>query len=128
MTTHLLGLRTVIYPAPHLDVAKDWYRRALGIEPYFDQPFYVGFNVGSYELGLDPNAPPAPADSGGPLAYWGVNAIDSALEHLLTVGASLHSAAQDVGDGIQVASVRDPIGNLLGLIENPHFQIPSFTP
>lgn len=128
MKTHFLGLRTVIYPAPHLDAAKDWYSRALGIEPYFDQPFYVGFNVGGYELGLDPNAPSAPVEEGGHMAYWGVNDIDAALQHLLATGASPHGPVQDVGDGIQVATVRDPFGNLLGLIENPHFQIPSFMP
>ena len=50
-----LGLRTVIYPSPDLATAKAWYTQALGQDPYFDEPFYVGFNVGGYELGLDPN-------------------------------------------------------------------------
>ena len=54
-TPNFLGLRTAIYHAPDLAKAKSWYSRILGIEPYFDQPFYVGFNVGGYELGLDPD-------------------------------------------------------------------------
>ena len=54
-TSHFLGLRTAIYHAPDLGKVKSWYSRILGFEPYFDRPFYVGFNVGGYELGLDPD-------------------------------------------------------------------------
>ena len=50
-----LGLRTVVYKVSDLGRAKAWYTKVLGIEPYFDEPFYVGFNVGGYELGLDPD-------------------------------------------------------------------------
>jgi len=116
----LLGLRTVIYPAPDLAAAKAWYATLLGQEPYFDQPFYVGFNVGGYELGLDPNADVAV----GPVAYWGVANADEALAQLLAGGATEHSNVQDVGDGIRVAAVRDQGGNVVGIIENPHFKLP----
>ena len=58
MSAPLLGLRTVIYPAPDLDATKAWWTSFLGVEPYFDQPFYVGFAVGGYELGLLPDADP----------------------------------------------------------------------
>jgi len=116
----LLGLRTVIYPAPDLAAAKAWYATLLGQEPYVDQPFYVGFNVGGYELGLDPNADVAV----GPVAYWGVANADEALAQLLAGGATEHSNVQDVGDGIRVAAVRDQGGNVVGIIENPHFKLP----
>ena len=115
-----LGLRTVIYPAPDLAAAKAWYAALLDQEPYFDQPFYVGFNVGGYELGLDPNADVAV----GPVAYWGVTNADEALALLVAGGASEESAVNDVGDGIRVATVRDMGGNVLGIIENPHFKLP----
>jgi catechol 2,3-dioxygenase-like lactoylglutathione lyase family enzyme len=115
-----LGLRTVIYPAPDLAAAKAWFASVLGQEPYFDEPFYVGFNVGGYELGLDPNAD----SSVGPVAYWGVANADEAYAQLIAGGASEHTGVQDVGDGIRVASVRDPGGNVLGIIENPHFKLP----
>lgn len=118
MKQHFLGLRTVIYPATELQETKAWYVKALGIEPYFDQPFYVGFNVGGFELGLDPNAP---VGKGGTQAYWGVENIESALDHLVSIGAKVENALQDVGDGIKVATVLDPFGNQFGLIENPHF-------
>lgn len=62
------GLRTVIYPAPNLAEAKDWYSKVLGQRPYFDQPFYVGFSVGGFELGLVPDAKPS-AD--GPKTFGG---------------------------------------------------------
>jgi catechol 2,3-dioxygenase-like lactoylglutathione lyase family enzyme len=115
-----LGLRTVIYPAPDLAAAKAWYKTLLGQDPYFDQPFYVGFSVGGYELGLDPNADVAV----GPVAYWGVVNADEAFAQLLAGGASEQSKVQDVGDGIRVAAVRDQGGNVVGIIENPHFKLP----
>lgn len=121
----LLGLRTVIYPARELERAKSWYAQALGIEPYFDQPFYVGFNVGGFELGLDPNEPAGPAGDAaaapGPVAYWGVDDARKSFERWLSLGAEKVSEVREVGGGILVATLRDPFGNVLGIIENPHF-------
>jgi len=114
-----IGLRTVIYAAPDIARAKEWYATALGIDPYFDEPFYVGFNIGGFELGLDPNAQNSGA--GGATAYWGVDNADDAVARLLAAGATISNPATDVGGGIRVASVMDPFGNLLGIIENPHF-------
>ena len=114
-----LGLRTVIYPAPDLDALKRWYTELLGIEPYFDQPFYVGFSVAGYELALDPDG----AVPDGPRTYWGVAAVDHALARLVAVGAVVAEPVRDVGDRIRVATVRDPAGSLIGIIENPHFTI-----
>lgn len=122
MDSHFLGLRTVIYHAPDLEKAKGWYAQALGIEPYFDQPFYVGFNVGGYELGLDPDASSTPGGNAGSVAYWGVGNADEAFKRLISLGATERSAVQEVGDGIKVATVLDPFGNILGIIENPHFK------
>ena len=119
-----LGLRTVIYKVGDLDRAKGWYRKALGIDPYFDEPFYVGFNVGGYELGLDPDTSSGAPGAAGALAYWGVANIEAALAHLVAAGAEPHTAVQDVGGGIRVASVCDPFGNLFGIIENPNFRLP----
>ena len=121
---HFLGLRTAIYYAPDLAKAKSWYSRILGLELYFDQPFYVGFNVGAYELGLDPD-PPSSASTGSVVVYWGVVNVDAALKHLLSLGAAEHTNVQDVGEGIRVATVLDPFGNILGVIENPHFKLSS---
>ena len=119
----LLGLRTVIYPASDIEKAKAWYTRALGLAPYFDQPFYVGFNVGGYEFGLDPDAQSNSSPSGSGVAYWGVEDIESSLEQLLELGATRQGEVQDVGDGIRMATVLDPFGNILGIIENPHFSL-----
>jgi predicted enzyme related to lactoylglutathione lyase len=119
------GLRTVVYHVNDLDQAKAWYSLALGIEPYFDQPFYVGFNVGGYELGLDPDMTGITIGTGGVGAYWGVNDCESAFNRLLGLGALAHSPVRDVGEGIRVASVTDPFGNVIGVIENPHFSIGS---
>jgi predicted enzyme related to lactoylglutathione lyase len=123
MQQHFLGLRTVIYPAQALTEARDWYTRALGFPPYFDQPFYVGFNVGGYELGLDPDA--APTQGGGTQAYWGVADIDAAVVHLQGIGAVMAQEIQDVGDNVRVAMLTDPFGNLFGIIQNPHFELPT---
>ena len=117
MTLTLQGLRTVIYPARDLAAAKAWWTAVLGHDPYFDQPFYVGFDVGGYELGLLPDADPAD----GALTYWGVEDCRAAVESAIAAGATLHTAATEVGDGIVTGSVRTPDGCVLGLITNPHF-------
>ena len=112
------GLRTVIYGVPDIAAAKAWYSKAFGIAPYFDEPFYVGFNIGGFELGLDPNSP---SGAGGTTAYWGVPNADDAMGFLLSIGATEEVAAREVGEGIKVGTVLDPFGNRLGVIENPHF-------
>ena len=86
-TPNFLGLRTAIYHAPDLAKAKSWYSKILGIEPYFDQPFYVGFNVGGYELRLDPD-PSSSTGAGGIVVYWGVSDAAAALKRLLSLGAT----------------------------------------
>jgi predicted enzyme related to lactoylglutathione lyase len=116
-----LGLRTAVYHVPDLERAKAWYRSVLGIDPYFDQPFYVGFNVGGFELGLQPAGDGQAPGAGGAVPYWGVERMTVAWPRLLGLGATAVSAPEDVGDGIQVATARDPFGNLLAIIENPHF-------
>jgi predicted enzyme related to lactoylglutathione lyase len=114
----ILGLRTVIYPTPDLAKGKDWYSQILGRKPYFDEPFYVGFAVGGFELGLIPDGVPS---SDGPLAYWGVADIEAEVQRLTKLGGTVHEPVKDVGGGIKVAAMRDPFGNLFGVIENPHF-------
>lgn len=112
------GLRTVIYGAKDIEAAKAWYSTVLGIQPYFDEPFYVGFEVGGFELGLEPNAA---VGISGPLAYWGVADADLAYKRLLELGASEQNPIQDVGGDIRIGSVIDPFGNSLGVIYNPNF-------
>ena len=111
------GLRTVIYHVSDLDRAKAWYSSALGIEPYFDQPFYVGFNIGDFELGLDPDMTGITSGIGGVVGYWIVSDCEAAFTRLIELGASSHSPVQDVGGGIRVATVADPFENLIGIIQ-----------
>jgi predicted enzyme related to lactoylglutathione lyase len=115
----ILGLRTAIYPAPELAKGKEWYRKVLDRDPYFDEPYYVGFSVGGFELGLIPNGEPGLA---GVQAYWGVTDAAAELARLVALDATIHEPVKDVGGGIKVASLRDPFGNLIGIIENPHFK------
>lgn len=114
------GLRTAVYYVDDLDAAKAWYTDVLGFGAYFDEPFYVGFNVGGYELGLVPDEGDR-VGVGGVTVYWGVDDADAALARLIDLGAERHEAVQDVGEGIRVATVLDPFGNVLGVVENPHF-------
>ncbi|MBP6677362.1 MAG: VOC family protein [Vitreoscilla sp.] len=116
----ILGLRTVIYPAPDLARARQWYSEVLGQPPYFDQPFYVGFNVGGFELGLLPDGKPG---TSGPQALWGVADAAAAHARLLALGATALEPVTEVGEGIKVAAVTDPFGNRLGIIENPVFDL-----
>lgn len=119
----LLGLRTAIYHVNDMDKAKQWYETVLGFPPYFDEPFYVGFNVGGYELGLHPTDSQATDKPDGVSVYWGVFNIEAEFARLLALGGRPHNKIQDVGEGIKVASVFDPFGNVFGLIENPHFKL-----
>ena len=120
-----LGLRTTVYVVDDLDAAKAWYADALGDAPYFDQPFYVGFNVGGFELGLTPSEGESRSGASGTLTYWGVPDAGAALARLIELGATERDPVQDVGDGVKTATVLDPFGNVLGVIENPHFQLPA---
>ena len=117
----ILGLRTcIVHVRPEqLADAKAWYTRFAGAPPYFDQPFYVGFNVGGFELGLLPDdGSPGP---GGTVAYWGTKDIAAEVARLEAIGAKVVVPIQDVGEGIKTATLADPFGNLVGVIENPHF-------
>lgn len=116
------GLRTVIYHAPDLGKAKAWYAAALGVAPYFDEPFYVGFNIGGFELGLNPDVTGVTVGNNA-VTYWGVSDIDTAYRLLVERGAEPRDPVQDVGGDIKVAAVADPFGNVIGLIQNPHFAI-----
>ena len=126
MGSKFLGLRTAGYKVDDIGRAKAWYTKILGIAPYFDQPFYVGFNVGGYELGLQPveEGDDRPG-AGGLTVYWGVDDVESTFSALLEEGAAAAEQPTDVGEGIKVASVKDPWGNLFGIIYNPHFSLGS---
>jgi len=116
----MLGLRTTIYKVPNLEEGKTWYAKAFKTEPYFDEPFYVGFNIGGYELGLLPDESVL---GDNVLSYWGVDDIEATYNGLIDLGAVEHEPPQSVGDPIVVASVKDPWGNIIGLIFNPVFKI-----
>lgn len=120
---HMLGLRTVIYKVGDLKQAKAWYGVAFENKPYFDEPYYVGFNVGGYELGLQPEENPVTEKPDSVLAYWGVADIHETYFRLLELGAVEHEKPSSVGGEIMVATVKDPWGNILGIIYNPTFNI-----
>jgi len=117
------GLRTAIYAVADLPQAKAWYTEVLERPPYFDEDFYVGFNVGGFELGLvpEPDAPMERDAAGVP--FWGVDDAEQAYQRLLSLGAADHEPVQDVGSGVKIGAVRDPFGNVLGVVENPQFRV-----
>ena len=123
MRSPMLGLRTLIYKVHDLDKAKAWYTEAFQVAPYFDQPFYVGFNVGGFELGLDPDGFMVQNNFSNATAYWGVEHIHQEFERLIGLGAQAITEPANVGGEIMVATVADPWGNLIGLIYNPEFKI-----
>ena len=118
------GLRSASYYVADLDKATAWYTQALGITPYFSEPFYVGFNVGGFELGLHPDPAASLIGLGGAVPYWGVTDVSVAHDRLVSLGAETLRPVQDVGGGIRVAVVKDPFGNALGIVENPNFALP----
>lgn len=118
----MLGLRTVGYEVGNLANAVEWYTEAFGVKPYFNSPQYVGFNIQGYELGLMPESE-APVKGNNVLAYWGVEDIDAEVNRLTELGAELHTPIIDVGGGIRLCTLKDPFGNLLGIIYNPIFKL-----
>ncbi len=111
-----LGLKTTIYRVPNLASARAWFTDLLGVDPYFDEPFYVGFDVSGSELGLIPIE-----DDGGPetLTYWRVADIDAAVASMTAQGATVRELVTDVGGGIRVAMVVAPAGVSVGVIQMP---------
>lgn len=122
-STKILGLRTTIYKVGNIDNAKEWYRKAFGAKPYFDEPFYVGFNIGGYELGLQPEEQIDVQKGESVLCYWGVEDVNKTFNHFLQLGATEHEKPQNVGGEIIVATVRDPWENIIGFIYNPEFKL-----
>lgn len=116
----ILGLRTVIYPVSDLSKAQAWYEDVFRTKPYFVESFYVGFSIGGFELGLVPDGTPSVE---GAQVFWGVDDIESEFNRLLELGAIELEPIMDVGEGTKVASVKDPFGNQLAIIENPHFDL-----
>ena len=119
----MLGLRTIIYIVEDLKLAKDWYSKAFRTKPYFDEPFYVGFNIGGYELGLMPNKKSIQKKSENVLTYWGVENIEAEYQRLIDLGASIFEEPYNIGGEIVVCGVKDPWENVIGLIFNPEFNL-----
>jgi len=116
------GLRTTIYKVPDLAAAKEWYTKVFQVKPYFDEPFYVGFNIKGYELGLMPDEG-ASAKADNVLSYWGVDQIEAEFNRMVNLGATVHEKPTNVGGEIVVATLYDPWQNVIGLIYNPEFRL-----
>ncbi len=108
------GVTTVIYPVKDITQAKALYKALLGVEPYADEAYYVGFKVGGQDIGLDPNGHKA-----GMTAYYQVSDIKKSLQSLLDTGAQTVQDVKDVGLGKLTAVVKDADGNIIGLTQNP---------
>lgn len=109
------GMKTIIYPVKDLAQAKTLYTKLLGVAPYADAAYYVGFRVGDQEIGLDPHG--HSKGMTGPIGYWHVDDIAETLKQLLDAGAETQQAISDVGGGKLIAWVRDADGNIIGLIQ-----------
>ena len=111
------GVKTILYPVEDLAKAKTLYGKLLGVEPYMDEAYYVGFNVEGQDVGLDPHG--HSKGMTGPVAYWHVDDIEERLKDLLDAGAESQEGVKDVGGGNLIASVKDADGNVIGLFQSP---------
>lgn len=109
-----LGVQTILHPVTDLAKAKEVYTALLGVAPQSDTPYYVGFTAAGQQIGLVPNSTET-----GPVAYWHVTDIEAKLAEVTAAGALIKEAAHDVGGGRLVATVTDPDGNVLGLLQDP---------
>jgi predicted enzyme related to lactoylglutathione lyase len=111
------GIKTVIFPVKDIAAAKQLYGELAGVNPYADEVYYVGFKVDGQDVGLDPNG--HSKGMTGPVAYWHVDDINKSLEALLAAGAETQRPINDVGGGRLIATVKDPDGNVFGLLQDP---------
>ncbi len=111
------GIKTVLHPVADLEKAKKVYAALLGMEPQTDGPYYVGFDAAGQHIGLVPGGGPQGMSS--PVAYWHVTDIEAKLAEMTAAGATVQEPAHPVGGGRVVATVTDPDGNVLGLLQDP---------
>jgi predicted enzyme related to lactoylglutathione lyase len=111
------GIRTIIYPVKNIAQAKMLYSKLLGIEPYMDEAYYVGFKLEDQEIGLDPNG--HAQGMKGPVGYYYVDDINKGLQLLLDAGAQIQQDVKDLGGGKLIATAKDADGNIIGLIQLP---------
>ncbi len=119
----ILGLRTTIYKVGDIENAKNWYSKVFETAPYFEQPFYVGFNIGGYELGLQPEEAPVTDKAESVVTYWGVDDIYAVYNDFIAAGATENEKPYNVGGALITATVKDLWGNLIGFIYNPEFKL-----
>jgi predicted enzyme related to lactoylglutathione lyase len=110
------GIKTVLHPVSDVEKAKAVYTALLGVTPQTDSAYYVGFDVAGQHIGLLPGGGPQRLTS--PVAYWHVDDIEAKLADVTAAGATVKDQVNDVGGGRLVASVIDPDGNMLGLIQD----------
>ncbi len=110
------GIKTVLHPVSDLAAAKTVYTALLGVEPQADSPHYVGFDAAGQHIGLLPSGGPQGMTS--PVAYWHVSDIEAKLAEMTAAGAAVKEPAREVGGGRLVATVTDPDGNVLGLLQD----------
>lgn len=119
----VLGLRTTIYKVGDIKKATKWYSNVFNVDPYFNEPYYVGFNIGGYELGLQPEDNPTKDKKESVISYWGVEDIHKIYREFIEAGALENEKPFSVGGDLMTATLRDSWGNLIGLIYNPEFKV-----
>lgn len=118
----LKGLSTIRYHAADLEAAKSWYTEFLGIEPYFQVPGYLEFRLGPLQSELGIMQHPKPVAE-GVVMYWAVDDLEQTVARLEELGATVKEPIRAFGDiGFRAAAVVDPFGNLIGVMENPHYE------
>jgi lactoylglutathione lyase len=127
MKTSFLGLRTCIYKVTDSKAATDWYTKAFETEPYFNEPFYVGFNIAGYELGLIPDENPTTVKGDSVHTYWGVEDVEKEYKRFIALGATHFEEPHNVGGELVVGAVKDPWDNVVGMIYNPEFKLLSLS-
>src|ERR1700730_17157378 len=111
------GIKTVLHPVSDLATAKEVYAALLGVPPLADESYYVGFEAAGQHVGLLPGG--GPQGMTCPVAYWQGAALEARLAEVAAAGATVKEPAHDVGGGRRVATVTDPDGNVLGLLQDP---------
>lgn len=111
------GIGLFVFPVTDVARAKKLYTAMLGVEPYADAPYYVGYKVGDQEVGLDPHG--HSQGMTGPVGYLDVEDIRASIQTFVDAGAQVQQDVKDVGGGKLIATVKDADGNVMGLAQSP---------
>ena len=111
------GIIELMYFVPDRRVAADWYAQLLDLPiTCMADPEHYFLRVGQQDIWFHLADDKSPSGTGGQVAYWRVENFDAAQVRAEGLGAVLYRGPLDRGDGEWMCQMKDPFGNIFGLV------------